>query len=408
MSVVSQLDHLGGGAQRTLDTFDPLTYARAKFKLEDGLVYLNGCSLGPPAYESIERVRTLVSDRWSNWLNDGWGKDGWLDLPVVIGEKLAKIVGAERDEVVVADTTSVNLFKLIVGALRLRPGRRKLVTEDTNFPGDLYVAQGALEHCGGQRELKVVPPDELLSSISEDVALVLVSHVDYRSGKIHDIAAISNAAHKRGCLVAVDLCHSAGIIPIELNRWNIDLAVGCGYKYLSGGPGAPAFAYISRRLSKDFKQPITGWIGHSAPFAFESTYRPANGARQLLTGAPHVLSLVALDAAVDLLLEYDMQAIRTKSSALTAAFISGIRELSPKYGVEVVSPYLDADRGGHVAVRHQDARSIISRLAQAKVIAEVRPPDLMRFGFSPLYVRFVDVETSLAQIAEVLRSIGQR
>jgi kynureninase len=304
--------------------------------------------------------------------------------------------------VVVADSISVNLFKLIAAALDLRPGRRVVVSERGNFPTDLYVAQGLRDLLGERIELRLVGAGELEAALDHDAALLMLSHVDYRSGRMHDMAGLTAAAHEAGALALWDLAHSAGAVPMDLGAAAVDLAVGCGYKYLNGGPGAPAFLFVAERWQAQIRQPITGWFGHAAQFAFEGGYRPAAGITRFLAGTPPILSMKALEAAVDLFLEIDQQALRAKSVALTEAFIDLVGRRCAEWGLEVASPRDAGARGSQVSLRHLEGYPIMQALIARGVIGDFRAPDLLRFGFAPLYVGFVDVWDAVETLGAVM------
>jgi kynureninase len=292
---------------------------------------------------------------------------------------------------VVTDSISVNLFKLIAAALALRPGRHAVVSERGNFPTDLYVAEGLRELLGERIELRLAATDELEAALDDDAALLMLTHVDYRTGRMHDMARVTRAAHAAGALALWDLAHSAGAVPVDLRAAGADLAVGCGYKYLNGGPGAPAFLYVAERWLDRARQPLAGWFGHARPFAFEGRYEPAPGIARFLAGTPPILSMAALEPGLDMLLEVDQQAVRAKSVALSELFIRSVDEQGASWGLTVASPRDARARGSQVALRHADGYAIMQALIARGVIGDFRAPDLLRFGFAPLYVRFVDV-----------------
>ncbi len=304
-----------------LDAADPLAAWRGRFALPAGTIYLDGNSLGPLPKATAAVLEDVIRRQWGQDLITSWNRHGWIDLPQSLGAKIARLIGAEADEVIVADSTSVNLFKLIATALELRPGRPVVVSERSNFPTDLYVAQGLAGLLGERIELRLVATAELEAALDERTALLLLTHVDYRSGRLHDMARLTAAAQAAGALALWDLAHSAGAVPVDLNAAGADLAVGCGYKFLNGGPGAPAFLFVARRWQDQARQPLAGWLGHAEPFAFRPDYRPAAGVRKFLAGTPPILSMKALEAGLDLLLEVDPAALRRKSLALTETFI---------------------------------------------------------------------------------------
>ncbi len=385
-----------------LDAADPLAPWREHFALPAGMIYLDGNSLGPLPRATAAIVQDVVQRQWGEDLIASWNKHGWIDLPHTLGAKIARLIGAGPDEVMVANSTSVNLFKLIAAALDLRPGRRVVVSERSNFPTDLYVAQGLAGWLGERVELRLVASADLEAALDERTALLLLTHVDYRSGRLHDMAQLTRAAHAAGALTLWDLAHSAGAVPVDLNAAGADLGVGCGYKYLNGGPGAPAFLFVAGRWQGQARQPITGWLGHAEPFAFRADYQPAAGIRRFLAGTPPILSLKALEAGVDLLLEVDRQALRAKSMALSDAFIRLVEARCAGFGLELASPRAAAERGSQVSFRHPDGYPIVQALIARGVIGDFRAPDLLRFGLAPLYVRFVDLWDAVDALGQVM------
>jgi kynureninase len=384
------------------DLADPLGHLRTRFELPDGLIYLDGNSLGPLPVGVRERVAAVVADEWGSDLITSWNTHDWIGLPARAGVKIARLIGAAEDAVIVGDSTSVQLFKLLVAATRLRPGRRVIVTDATMFPTDSYIASSVAGMTGS--EIRWCEPSDVAASLDEDVAVLALTHVDYRSGRMHDAAALTAAAHAVGALACWDLCHSAGVVPVELAQWNADLAVGCGYKYLNGGPGAPAFAYVHPRWHDLLDQPLTGWLGHAEPFAFEQNYRPAPGITRVLTGTPSVLSMTALDAALDAFDGVSMAELRAKSLALTDYLIALADEHLTAYGVTVEAPREHGRRGSQVCLRHSEAYGLVQALIARGVVGDFRAPDLARFGLAPMYVRFVDVWDAVERAVAVLAS----
>jgi kynureninase len=384
------------------DLADPLGHLRTRFELPDGLIYLDGNSLGPLPVGVRERVAAVVADEWGSDLITSWNTHDWIGLPARAGIKIARLIGAAEDAVIVGDSTSVQLFKLLVAATRLRPGRRVIVTDATMFPTDSYIASSVAGMTGS--EIRWCEPSDVAASLDEDVAVLALTHVDYRSGRMHDAAALTAAAHAVGALACWDLCHSAGVVPVELAQWNADLAVGCGYKYLNGGPGAPAFAYVHPRWHDLLDQPLTGWLSHAEPFAFEQNYRPAPGIARVLTGTPSVLSMSALDAALDAFDGVSMAELRAKSLALTDYLIALAYEHLTAYGVTVEAPREHGRRGSQVCLRHSEAYGLVQALIARGVVGDFRAPDLARFGLAPMYVRFVDVWDAVEQAVAVLAS----
>ena len=386
-----------------LDRADPLAGWRARFALPDGVVYLDGNSLGALPKATAATVDDLVRRQWGEDLITSWTRHGWVDLPRRVGAKIARLVGAGPGEVLVADSISVNLVKLLAAALQLRPGRTVVLSEQTNFPTDLYVVQGLRDLLGDRLELRLVDRDAIAAALDERTAVLLLSHVDYRSGALHDMPGLTAAAHAAGALALWDLAHSAGVTPLALSRDRVDLAVGCGYKYLCGGPGAPAFLFIAERWQEQARQPLSGWFGHRDPFAFEPLYRPAAGIDRFQAGTPPILSLKALEVGVDLLCEVDLAALQAKARRLGDAFIRLVEERCAGFGLVLASPREAERRGAQVGFRHADGYPVMQALIARGVIGDFRAPDLIRFGFAPLHLRFVD----LWDAVEILRQVLQ-
>jgi kynureninase len=386
------------------DGADPLGRLRDEVVLPAGMIYLDGNSLGPLHTAVAERLRETVEVEWGQGLITSWNasslRPGWVDLPERVAAKLAPWLGADADEVAVADSTSVDLFKALAAARHLRPDRHVLLTDDANFPTDVYVARG-LADLLGDLEVRVVPTHDVADHLDEQVAVLTLTHVDYRTGRRHDAAGLTRAAHDVGAVTVWDLSHSTGALAVDLHAWDTDLAVGCTYKYLDGGPGAPAFLYVARRWHEVASTPLRGWFGHERPFAFTLDYVPAAGAARFLDGTPPVLSLSALDAALDLRAGVSPVDAEAKARALTSLFIDLVdAHLGDE--VEVVTPREPAARGAQVSLRHPQAAAVMSALIGRGVIGDHRPPDLLRFGFSPLIVRAVDVYDAVEVLRDVL------
>lgn len=384
------------------DHRDPLARFRDEFDLPDGVIYLDGNSLGPPPRRALARLEEVARREWGEDLIRSWNTHGWIDLPRRAGDKIARLVGAEPGEVLVTDSTSIDLFKLVAAALAERPGRRVIVSEARNFPTDLYMLQGLVRLLGGGYALRYATRERLAEALGDDVAVVALTQVDYRSGAMLDLAETTAAVHACGALMLWDLAHSAGAVPVDLGGAGADLAIGCGYKYLNGGPGAPAFLYVARRHQEALLSPLQGWMGHAAPFAFERDYRPAPGVERFLCGTPPVLSLAALDAALDLWEEVDMAEIRAKSMALGDLFLELVASECAGHGLEPACP-LDAERrGSQVSLRHPEGYAIVQALIARGVIGDFREPDVLRFGFAPLYLRHRDVAAAVGHLAAVM------
>jgi kynureninase len=386
------------------DAEDELAAVRDGIALPDGIVYLDGNSLGALHHVVIERLRRVVEDEWGRGLIRSWnavpdGGPGWVDLPARVAAGLAPWLGADADEIAVSDSTSVDLYKALAAACRLRPDRRVIVTDDANFPTDVYVARGLAELAG--LEVRVVPTEDVADHLDDQVAVLTLTHVDYRTGRRHDAPTLTRAAHDAGALTVWDLSHSTGALAVDLHGWDADLAVGCTYKYLDGGPGSPAYLYVARRWHDQASTPLRGWFGHAEPFAFDLDYRPARGAARFLDGTPPILSLSALDAALALRRDVSPATVEAKARRLTTLFIDLVDEHVGDE-VEVVSPRDPDRRGAQVSLRHPQAAAVMSALIARGVIGDHRRPDLLRFGFSPLAVRAIDVFDAVTVLATVL------
>jgi kynureninase len=388
----------------SFDRQDPLASVRDEFVLPEGVIYLDGNSLGALPRQTLPRMTQVIGEEWGSGLIRSWNDAHWIEAPARIGDKIARLIGANAGEVIVADSTSVNLFKLLAEALRVQPGRHFILTEAPNFPTDLYVANGLIEFLGGNHALRIVDRADIEHSLDGSVAVLMLTHVDYASGAIHDMRRLTAAAQKVGALVLWDLSHSAGAVPIDLNGAQVDLAVGCGYKYLNGGPGAPAYLFVAQGLQDAIQSPLSGWMGHAAPFAFAREYRPAPGIRRQLAGSPPILSMLALEVAIDLWLRVDQQEARRKSMALGDLFIKLVDETCGDLGVEVASPREANLRGSQVSLRHKEAYRVMRALIDRGVVGDFRAPDFLRFGFAALYTRYVDVFDAVRCLREVLSS----
>lgn len=393
---------LDRAACAALDAADPLAPARERFVLPDGVVYLDGNSLGALPGATVPRLAEVVAGEWGRGLIRSWNDAGWIDAPRRLGDKVARLVGAAPGEVLVADSTSVNLFKLLGAAVRARPGRRVILSHEDNFPADLYVAQGLCELLDGRCELRTVPAAELAGALHGDVAVLMVTHVDYATGAVQDMAALSAAARECGALSLWDLSHSTAALPVDLDGCGADLATGCGYKYLNGGPGAPAFLYVAGRLHDTVTSPLRGWMGHAEPFAFEPGHRHAAGVRGFLCGTPPILGIAALEAALDLWLEVDLDAVRAKSMRLGDLLIRLVEERCAGLGLTLASPRDAVRRGSQVALRHPDGYRVMRALIDRGVIGDFRAPDIVRLGLAPLYLRHVDVWDAVETLRDVL------
>jgi kynureninase len=396
------------------DSRDPLAPLRDQFALEHvdaaGIIYLDGNSLGALPKAAIARAREVVEQEWGAGLIRSWTAAGWIDLSQRIGDKIAPLVGAKSGEIIVADSTSVNLFKALSAAATLNPGRLRILSERTNFPTDLYIAETFARERG--LELTLVDHSEIDSHLDDRVAILMLTHASYRTGRMYDMARLTRAATDAGALTIWDLAHSAGAVPVDLHGAHADLAVGCGYKYLNGGPGAPAFIWVHPRLTERLDRerwhpPLSGWLGHAQPFAFASRYEPASGIQRFICGTPPVLSMATLECGIDTVLAaHDrggMAAIRSKSLALTDLFMQLVDERCDGHGFSIVTPRAHGERGSQVSIAHpDDGYAIMQALIARGVIGDFRPPDILRFGFTPLYTRFADVWDAVDRLHGVM------
>lgn len=373
---------------------------RDMFHLPEGITYLDGNSLGPLPKHAVDHTRKTMTDQWGEMLIMGWNKADWMALPGRLGDRIGRLVGAPAGSTVVGDTLSIKVYQAVASALELRPGRKTVLSDNGNFPTDLYMAKGLLDSLGQGHDLKVVDPEAVSDAIDESVAVVMLTHVDYRTGRLHDMAAITRKAHEAGALMIWDLAHSAGALPVDLAGCNADFAVGCTYKYLNGGPGAPAFIYVRPDLIDQVRPALSGWLGHAAPFAFDLDYRPGEGISRMRVGTPPVLQMAVLDAALDAFDGVDMADIRARSIDLSEQFIAEV-EASCRQ-VELASPRDPQARGSQVSFRFEEGYAAMQALIARGVIGDFRAPDIMRFGFCPLYNTSEDVSRAADVLSEII------
>jgi len=386
-----------------LDAIDPLASLATEFDLPDGMIYLDGNSLGPVPTRVRERLTHVVNSEWGHGLIRSWTDAGWFSLPMTVGDRIAPLIGAGPGEVAVGDSTSVNLFKGLAAALHLNAGRRVLLADAGNFPTDAYMAQGLAELVPDVRLRYLEPGQPAATALDGDVAVLLLSHVDYRTARVQDMARTTADAHERGALVLWDLSHTTGAVPCDLMAADADIAVGCTYKYLNGGPGAPAFSWVHPRHALRVRQPLSGWMGHASPFAFTREYEPAAGARRLVAGTPHVLSLAALDEALTLWSTVDLEALWAKSRAMTTLFIEAVEASCTSYGLTLISPRDATQRGSHVSFDLPEGGfEVVQALIARGVIGDFRAPATMRFGFAPLYLSFTQVMHAVGHLHDIL------
>ena len=373
---------------------------RALFDLPQGITYLDGNSLGPLPRTAAKRVQATIEREWGQMLISAWNKAGWMDQPSRVGDRIARLIGAEPGHVVMGDTLSVKVYQALASALDLNPGRTVILSDTGNFPSDLYMAQGLCRTLGPGYTLKTVAPEAVLDAIDASVAVTLITEVDYRTGRKHDMAAITARAHAKGALTVWDLAHSAGAFAVHLAAAKADFAVGCTYKYLNSGPGGPAFIYVAPRHAGHVQPALSGWLGHDAPFAFDPDYRPGAGIERMRVGTPPVLQLAALEAALDIWDTVDLDDLRTVSLALTDRFIAGVEQACP--GLALVTPRAHVSRGSQVSFRHPEGYAIMQALIAHGVVGDFRAPDILRFGFTPLFIDATDVDRAVQTLTQVM------
>lgn len=390
-----------------LDEQDPLAPLRQQFALPEGVIYLDGNSLGARPVAALERARQVIEQEWGDGLIRSWNSAGWRDLSQRLGDRLAPLIGAGSGEVVITDTTSINLFKVLSAALQVQAGRaperRVIVSESSNFPTDLYIAEGLTRMLEQGYSLRLVDsPDQLPAAIDQDVAVVMLTHVNYKTGYMHDMQAVTGLIHEAGALSIWDLAHSAGAVPVELTRSGADYAIGCTYKYLNGGPGSQAFAWVAPALCNLVTQPLSGWFGHARQFDMATQYEPASGIARYLCGTQPITSLAMVECGLEVFEQTDMQSLRRKSLALTDLFIELVEQRCAGHDLKLVTPRDHAKRGSHVSFEHPEGYAVIQALIARGVIGDYREPRIMRFGFTPLYTRFSEVWDAVQILGEIL------
>jgi len=389
---------------REMDRKDPLASLRDRFEIPEGVIYLDGNSLGCLPKATPERIETVVREEWGRDLIRSWNTADWINAPRRVGAKIARLIGAGADEVVAADSTSINVFKALSACLQLNPERTTLLSERGNFPTDVYMMQGLSVLSGGRIETRLVDGEDIVGALDETVAALLLTHVHYKTGRMRDMKAVTAAAHEKGIPVIWDLSHSAGAVKVDLNGANADFAVGCGYKYLNGGPGAPAFIFAAKRHQESVFPALSGWLGHAAPFEFDDTYRPAPGIDRFQCGTPGILGMAALETGLDLMLDADMTMIRSKSLALGSLFVALMEDLCDQHGFTLACPADEIERGSQVSFHHRDGYAIMQAIIARGVIGDFRAPDILRFGFAPLYNSHEDVWRAVEAIRTVMES----
>ena len=389
---------------RQLDARDELAYLRSLFYLPAGKINMDGNSLGALPKATIKAVQKVMQEEWGRDLIASWSQAGWFDAPERIGAKIAPLLGAKATEVLVADTTSVNIFKCLSAALSLQPDRTVILSERGNFPTDLYMMEGLVAFSEGRYQMRVVAPEMVLDELNSDVAVLLLTHVHYKTAAIKDMKRITQLAHDRGVLVVWDLSHSVGSVELALSAYEVDFAVGCGYKFLNGGPGAPGFLYVAERHQTAAQPVLSGWMGHRDPFAFTDAYEPAEGMTRFRCGTPGILGMTALECGVDVFQQTHLAALRQKAVQLSQLLIDLMEQECANHNFELASPRDARKRGGHVAFRHPEGHGIYQALKTRGVISDFRTPDVLRFGITPLYLRFEDVFQLVQHIKWVMET----
>ena len=373
---------------------------RAQFVLPEGVIYLDGNSLGPLPKAAADRVARTVRDEWGEMLITGWNRAGWMAQPSVLGDRIGAMLGAPAGSVVLGDTLSVKVYQALAAALQMRPDRKVILSDSGNFPSDLYMAQGLVAGLGKGHELRVVAPEEVADAIDEDVAALMITEVDYRTGRRHDMPALTAKAHEMGALAIWDLAHSAGAVPVDLTAGKADFACGCTYKFLNGGPGAPAFIYVAPEHLDSAQPALSGWLGHEAPFAFDPDYRPGRGIERMRVGTPSVLQMAALEAALDIWDGVEMASLRKAALALGDLFIAEMRARRPE--LRLATPEAHAMRGSQISFHHPQGYAVMQALIARGVIGDFRAPDILRFGITPLYTTEDDIRTAARTLSEIL------
>ena len=393
--------NLSTGPAMTNTLITDFTETRALFALPEGMIYLDGNSLGPLPRTAAARVARTVTDEWGAMLITGWNRAGWMDMPRRLGDRVARLIGAEAGHVVLGDTLSIKVYQALAAALDLRPDRRVVLSDSGNFPSDLYMAEGLLRSLGPDYRLKIVAPEDVAAALDDTVAVTLLTEVDYRTGRKHDMATLTARTHAVGAISVWDLAHSAGAFPVDLAGAGVDFAVGCTYKYLNSGPGGPAFIYVAPRHAEMVRPALSGWLGHAAPFAFDLNYRPGTGIDRMRVGTPPVLQLAALEASLDIWDRIDLTALREASLALSDQFIAGVAAQVPD--LTLATPLDHSQRGSQVSFRHPEGYAIMQAMIARGVIGDFRAPDILRFGLTPLFIGPADISRAVAVLAEIMQ-----
>jgi kynureninase len=391
---------------KNLDQQDPLSEYREAFNLPKNTIYFDGNSLGPVPKTTLNHLNNTINEEWGSDLINSWNKADWINLPQTLGNKIAPLLGAKAGEVIVVDSTSINLFKVLTSALRLNENRKKILSESTNFPSDLYILEGLNRISNNQYECVLIEDDDndIEKYIDSSTAVVMLSHIDYKTGRISDMKKITDYAHNKGALVVWDLSHSVGVMPMDLHNIGVDFAVGCTYKHLNGGPGAPGFLYVRNDLIEKVTQPLSGWLGHSDPFAFDREYKPANNINKFICGTPSILAYKAVESGLNVFEGISMEQVREKSIQLSEVFIELINQECDEFEFKLFSPNDSNLRGSQISYMHENAYPIMQSLISRGVIGDYREPNILRFGISPLYMRYEDVWNAIMHLKKIMQS----
>lgn len=377
---------------------------KAAFDLPPGVIYMDGNSLGPLPKTALARAQKVIADEWGAMLITAWNRAGWMAQPARVGDRVARLIGAAAGSVILGDTLSIKVYQALSSALDLRPGRRVVLSDSGNFPSDLYMAEGLLKTLGDVYELRVVPPERVEAALDDSVAVMMLTQVDYGTGRMHDMTRLTAKAHKVGAVAVWDLAHSAGAVPVDLGACRAEFAVGCTYKFLNGGPGAPAFIYVRPDLADTVRPALAGWLGHAAPFAFERGYRPGDGIARMRVGTPSVIQMSILETALEIWDGIDLTALRARAIELSERFIAGVEGACP--GLVLASPRAASERGSHVSFRFAQGYPVMQALIARGVIGDFRAPDILRFGITPLYLDEDDIDRAVETLAEIIASRG--
>ena len=375
---------------------------KSLFNIPNDLIYLDGNSLGPPTKTTSKNVTALIDKKWGKLLINGWNTDKWIDKPTNVGNRIAKLIGAEKNTVILGDTLSIKTYQALYAAIKLNPKGKVILSDSGNFPSDIYIAQGLIDSLNLNYKIRIVEPNEISNAITDEIAILFLTEIDYRTARKHDITNLTKKAQEVGAITIWDLAHSAGVLPLTLEKSKVDFAVGCTYKYLNGGPGSPAYLYVAPKHHDTIENSIKGWLGHKAPFSFTKSYEAASGINKMQIGTPSIIATAALESSLDILEKVDMQSVRSESMRLTQYFINQIHNSCPD--LKLVSPLNPNKRGAHLAFTFKEGYAVIQCLIEHGVIGDFRMPDLMRFGFNPIFINQNDVFKASQILTDIMKN----